>query len=181
MAKDLVSQTNLAFDYVQKLYNEVATLISEIEGAVLEQEQLRIGKPSGHAISTRGSTGLERQNVQRWLTRRFAVFFVREEDIVEKAGQTATGLQPTLRVAYVRVLLDGYENYSFNGEPLERPTVLFGYLEKFAWFKAKANKLENLMTHIEYKEQKIFADLPVVNFKDSTFNSLLFGFNNVIA
>ena len=73
----LMEQTNLAFDFIQKLYLEVSYLIKEIEGILHEEEEkFIIGRPSGYGISARSSTGLESNNVGLWLLREFAVFFI---------------------------------------------------------------------------------------------------------
>ena len=51
----LVEQTNLVFDFLQKLYLEVSYLIKEIEGILYgEEEKFIIGRPSGYSISARG-------------------------------------------------------------------------------------------------------------------------------
>ena len=45
---DLIEQTYLAFDFIQKLYLEVSYLIKEIEGNLQEEkEKFIIGKPGG--------------------------------------------------------------------------------------------------------------------------------------
>ena len=52
----LMEQTNLAFDFIQKLHLEVSYLIKEIEGILYEEEEkFIIGRPSGYEISARSS------------------------------------------------------------------------------------------------------------------------------
>jgi len=149
------------FRFVQRLYDEVATLIREIEGTLAEEpEQFMIGRPSGYGITTRGSTGLDPQNVNRWLTRRLAVFFVQETETDLKGGQTRTPLAPGLRILYLRFMLDGYDAFSYDGEPLEVPTLLFGVLEGPSSKREQWNKFENIMTHFEYVEPQLYDDLP---------------------
>jgi hypothetical protein len=50
---EIIEQTNLAFDFIEKLYLESSYLIKEIEGNLNEEEEkFVIGKPSGYGIST---------------------------------------------------------------------------------------------------------------------------------
>jgi len=108
----MIENTVNAFNFIQRLYDETATLIREIEGLLGDEpECFMIGRPSGYGISTRGSTGLEQQNVNRWLTKRFAVFFMPEDVLKLQKGQTVTPL-PTTNVVYLRFLLDGYRSFT---------------------------------------------------------------------
>ena len=76
------SQITNAFSFIQKLYNESSYLLKEIEGQLSESsEKFLILKPSGYSISSRSSTGLEPNNVNFWLLRKFAVGFVEESKI----------------------------------------------------------------------------------------------------
>ena len=85
----LIDQTKLAFDFLQKLYLEVSYLIKETEGLLHEEEEkFLIGKPSGYGVSSRSSTGLESNSISLWLLRKFAVFFVPEDKTTLKKGQT---------------------------------------------------------------------------------------------
>ena len=60
----IIEQTNLAFDFIQKLNLEVSYLIKEVEAMLSEEgERFIIGNPAGYGISARSSTGLETANV----------------------------------------------------------------------------------------------------------------------
>ena len=151
-----------AFNFIQRLYDETATLVREIEGLLGDEpECFMIGRPSGYGISTRGSTGLEQQNVNRWLTKRFAVFFVPEHIYKLKQGQTVTTL-PTAGVMYLRFLLDGYSSFSFGGKEIDAPSLLFGVLHDASCPNGKKKKFEHLMGDFEYLEAKLLKDLPAV-------------------
>ena len=80
---ELVQQTKLAFDFIQKLYFETSYLIKEIEG-ILSEKGFVIGKPRGYQISTRNSMGLESNLVNLWLLRKFGVFFCEKEKTAER-------------------------------------------------------------------------------------------------
>jgi len=76
---EIIEQTNLAFDFILKLYLEVSYLIKEIEGMLYElEEKFVIGRSGGYHISARSSTGLESSNVSFWLMRKLGVFFIPE-------------------------------------------------------------------------------------------------------
>jgi len=160
---ELVRQTRLAFDFIQKLYLEVSYLIKEIEGILLEEEEkFIICRPSGYAITARSSTGLEAANVNMWLLRKLAVSFVPENNTSLERGQTHTELNEDLRVLYVRAVLDD--------KNVEQPALYSGALFNFQtkpqgakWVK----KFENLMGHIEYNDQKIFNQPEALDYEDA--------------
>ncbi|GFP32571.1 hypothetical protein HKBW3S42_00875 [Candidatus Hakubella thermalkaliphila] len=105
--EEILRQTALAFDFIQKLYLEVSYLIKEIEGTLQEEdEKFVIGRPAGYGISARSSTGLESNNVSLWLLKKFAVFFVSEEKTKLERGQTITELHKDLKVLYLRIVLN---------------------------------------------------------------------------
>lgn len=161
--KELIRQTNLAFDFIQKLYLEVSYLIKEIEGSLLqEEEKFIICRPSGYAITARSSTGLESINVNMWLMRKLSVSFVPEELTKSERGQTSTEINNSLRVIYVRVVLDD--------KKIEQPTLYSGVLSGFnvkpqgeRWL----NKFEKLMGHIEYNDQKVFTEPETIEYEDA--------------
>jgi len=157
-----------AFDFIQRLYDETATLVHEIEGLLNDEpECFMIGRPSGYGISTRGSTGLEQQNVNRWLTKRFAVFFVPEQIHKVQAGQTVTPL-PTENVMYIRFLLDGYSSFTFGGNPIGAPSLLFGVFHEASCPNGKKKKFEKLMGDFEYLETKLLRGLPKVELNEAS-------------
>jgi hypothetical protein len=156
---DLVTQSQLAFDFVQKVYVEVSYLIKELEGLFREEEdKFVIGKPAGYGITTRSSTGLESYNVNLWLLRNLSAFFV-AEDKTKLGGQTTTPINEALKVIYIRILL--------NGKNLHQPTIYSGVLYDI---HAKANwikKFENIMGSIEYMDEKVFRNFEQIDFEDT--------------
>jgi hypothetical protein len=168
MTSEMIENSKNAFKFVQQVYDESAALLREIEGALLEQpESFLIGRTSGYSISSRSSTGLEQQNVNRWLTRRFAVFFVEEAQTKTHGGQTITSLSKPPRVLYFRILLDGYQGFKYAQKPLVEPALLFGVLENMASPNGRKTKFEQLMGEFEYVESKLLAHLPEVRLKES--------------
>jgi len=159
---EIIEQTNLAFDFVQKLYLEVSYLIKEIEGILREEEEkFVIGKPGGYSVTARSSTGLESINVNLWLLRKFAVFFVPEDKTERKGGQAITKIDENLKVLYLRVLL--------NDRSVNEPTLYSGVLYNIDK-KPKANwigKFENMMGHFEYNDEKIFKDVAKIDYEDA--------------
>lgn len=160
---EIAEQTNLAFDFIQKLYLEVSYLIKEIEGILYEEnEKFIIGRPSGYSISARSSTGLESNNVKLWLLRKFAVFFVPEDNTKRERGQTITQIDENLKVLYLRILL--------SDKSITEPTVYLGILYNIRkkpqakWIK----KFENIMGNIiEYNDSKIFQNIEKINYEDA--------------
>jgi len=159
---EIIEQTNLAFDFIQKLYLEVSYLIKEIEGILREEEEkFIIGKPGGYSVTARSSTGLESVNVNLWLLRKFAVFFVPEDKAERKGGQAITKIDENLKVLYLRILL--------NDRSVNEPTLYSGVLYNIHK-KPKANwilKFENMMGHFEYNDDKIFKDVAKIDYEDA--------------
>ncbi|MBA7708144.1 hypothetical protein ES703_117036 [subsurface metagenome] len=159
---EIIEQTNLAFDFVQKLYLEVSYLIKEIEGILHEEEEkFIIGKPAGYSISARSSTGLESTNVNLWLLRKFAVFFVPEDKTEIKRGQTITRIDENLKILYLRIVLTG-KNIN---EPAVYSGVLYNIQKKpqVKWIV----KFENVMGHLEYSDDKIFKNAEKIDYEDA--------------
>lgn len=160
---EIIEQTNLAFDFIQKLYLEVSYLIKEIEGLLHdEEEKFIIGKPAGYGISARSSTGLESSNVSLWLLRKFAVFFAPEDKTKLERGQTVTRIDNNLKVLYLRIVL--------NDKKINEPTVYSGVLRNIQkkepqgeWIK----KFENVMGLLEYGNDKILKNVEEINYEDA--------------
>ena len=158
---EIVEQSNLAFNFVEKLYLESSYLIKEIEGILNEEEEkFVIGRPAGYAISSVSSRGLEPNNVRMWLLKKFSVFFVPEEKTEYKRGVHTTKINKDLKVLYLRIVL-----YDKN---VKEPTVYSGVLyniEKkveISWIK----KFEHIMTNLEYNENKVFKDIQKINYEN---------------
>ncbi len=159
--KEIVQQTKLAFDYLQKLYFETSYLIKEIEGLLAEEEErFVIGRPGGYAFTNRSSSGLETNNVSLWPLRMLSVFLVPEDLTKTAGGVTVTNFVNGLKIIYLRIVLDE-KNID---EPYINIGVIFNIVEKSG---KRLNKFEHLITHIVYRDNKIFAGDNSINYKDS--------------
>lgn len=170
----MIDQTRLAFSLVQKLYYEVGLLIQEIEGMLgNEEERFVIGKVSGYSISTRQSKGLERFNVSYWLVRKLAVFFVPEEFTKDEKGNTNTIIIPSLKLIYVRIVLDDKD--------IREPKIYAGVLHHI---ESKQNKkFEYSMAAFDYrdlilKDGEIYYENSSIQLKGTFFSSHLFDLND---
>lgn len=158
----VIEQTNLAFDFIEKLYLEISYLIKEVEGILREQEEkFIIGRPSGYGVTARSSTGLESNNVSLWLMKNLAVFFVPEEKTKIEKGQTITNIGEDLKVLYLRIVL--------NSKDIHEPTVYSGIIydiktkPQAKWIK----KFEHVMSHMGYNNDKIFKDIQKIDYEDA--------------
>ena len=161
----IIEQTNLAFDFIQKLHLEVSYLIKEVEAMLSEEEEsFNIGKPSGYGISTRSSTGLETNNVSLWVMRRFAVCFIPEAQTKIAGGQSVTELHDELRILYLRFVL--------NGKNITEPAVYSGVLRdiKTGPRGQKVKKFESFMGHFEYVNDRLFENPEDINYEDGTLS-----------
>ena len=178
--KDIIQQTRIAFEFLQKLYFEVSYLIKEVEGLLGEQpEEFIIGRPSGYAINTRSSTGLESNNVNLWLIRKLAVFFVPKTCTEVSGGITNTKFSKELKVIYLRVVLDDKEM----SEPVVNAGILYDFEKKE--FKSRLLKFENAMGHFEYNGNNFLKTLGnedyednYLKFKLNMFETKLFDLNS---
>ena len=160
---EITNQSKLAFDFIQKLYLEVSYLIKEIEGILHEEEErFIIGRIGGYHISTRSSNGLESNNVSLWLLRKFAVFFIPEDKTELKKGQTITKIDKSLKVFYLRVVL--------NDINIEKPQIYSGVLYNIEvkppgkkWY----SKFEKVMGFFEYHDHKIFTKVKDIDYEDA--------------
>lgn len=160
--KEITNQIRNAFDFIQKLYNESSYLIKEIEGQLGGTEyRFQILRPSGYSVSARSSTGLEPNNVNLWLLRKFAVAFVEESNTEIQKGQNFTEINDELRVLYFRIILDDKNQ--------DEPQLIFGVFYEIKQFKDWVKKFENLMGNFEYVDSKLFAKFPNVDYEDGTF------------
>ena len=159
---EITKQIKNAFEFIQKLYNESSYLIKEIEGQLGENEyRFQILKTSGYSISARSSTGLEPNNVNLWLLRKFGVAFVEESNTELKKGQNFTEINENLKVLYFRIILDDKNQ--------TEPILIFGVFYDIKKFKDWINKFEKLMVVFEYTDNKIFANFPNVDYQDGAF------------
>jgi hypothetical protein len=170
---ETIEQTRLAYQHLQKLYFEVSYLIKEIEGLLSkENEEFIIGRPSGYGVATNRSAGLESVNVEFWSMRKMAVFFVPKDATVEKGGQTITKFEQKPKVIYLRIVLDA------KGMP--EPKIYAGILCDFMGKgKPTMEKVEQLMTHMEYREAQVFKNPHVIDYADGylSFRGKLFEVN----
>ncbi|MGB6369575.1 MAG: hypothetical protein WBF68_00870 [Atribacterota bacterium] len=158
---EIVEQSNLAFNFIEKLYLESSYLIKEIAGILNEEEEkFVIGKPGGYGISTTSSRGLEVNYVRLWLLKKFSVFFVPEEKTALKGGTTFTKMDKDLKVLYLRIV--------FYDKTINEPTVYSGVLynikkkSETKWF----NKFEQAMANLEYNDYKVFKDVKKIDYEN---------------
>lgn len=161
---EVVEQTKLAFQYLQKLYLETSYLVKEVEGLLgKEEEEFIIGRSGGYAITSNRSAGLESGSVELWLLRKLAVFFVPKDLTVEKGGQTITKFGDTVRVIYLRIVLEAKSI----SEPKVYTGVLYNFKDKG---KAGVQKVEQLMNHIEYRETQVFKNPLSIDYSDGAIS-----------
>ena len=146
----IVEQTNLAFDFIEKLYLESSYLIKKIAGILNEEEEkFVIGKPGGSGISSIGSKRLEANNVRMWLIKKFSVFFLPEEKTVKRGGATITKIGKDLKVLYLRII--------FYDKNIKEPAIYSGALYNIE--KKPENKFiskfEHVMSNLEYNDNKV--------------------------
>lgn len=159
--KEIVEQTKLAYDFLQKLFFEVSYLIKEMEGLLGEEDPpFVICRPSGYNMSTRSSSGLEAVNVNLWLLRKLSVAFILKENGTH-VSQTVTPLRPETKVIYMRIVLEDKEI----SEPRIYTGVMYDFHKKNAAGESPT-KFEQLMTLFEYNESKVFSNTSDINFED---------------
>lgn len=160
--KEIVEQTKLAYDFLQKLFFEVSYLIKEMEGLLGEEDPpFVICRPSGYNMITRSSNGLEAGNVYFWLLRKLSIAFIPKENETLVKGQTVTPLRPETKVIYVRIVLEDKKI----SEPMIYSGVIYDFHKKndaSEW----PTKFEQLLTHFEYNESKVFSNPSDINFED---------------
>jgi len=157
---ELVSQTKLAFDFIQKLYFEVSYLIKEAEGLLAqEDEEFVFGRSSGYAVTARTSYGLDPSSINLWMYKKMAVFFVPKTFTEISKGQSITRFEKDVKILYMRIVLDDKDT--------PEPKVYYGVLNAFV-LKENSGfvKIEQLMTHIEYNETKIFDGGDKIDYED---------------
>jgi len=157
---EIVKQTKIAFDFLDKLYTELSYLIKEIEGLLAEeQEEFQIGRPGGYQVTTRKSSSLDASNVKLWSLNMMSVFFAPKEHIRRTGGTTTTRFVDGLKIIYMRIVVD---------EPnIEEPYIDIGILYDIRGKgKSTVNKVEHLMNHIEYRYQNILFGGKQVDYED---------------
>lgn len=155
---NVVEQTKLAFDFIQRLYLETSYFMKEVEGILQqEDEEFRILKPAGYAISAFRSVGLESALVEQWFIRKGAVFFVAKEDTELVRGQTVTKVKPNLKLIVLRFVL--YD------KDLDAPEVWGGVVSGIVQ-KKEYSKFEYHIWKFVYHEKKIFRDTVETTYED---------------
>lgn len=161
---ELIAQTRLAFDFIQKLYFEVSYLIKEIEGLLAQEpEAFMIGRSGGYAVAVRNSNSLDAASVSLWMYKKLAVFFVPAAISEKRSGITITRITPEAKIIYLRLVLDDKD--------IPEPTLYYGVLYDFVKKTTedkRPEKIEQLITHIEYNEAKVFQkDRLSLDYEDS--------------
>lgn len=159
--REIVEQTKLAYEFMDKLYFESSYLIKEIEGLLKqEDEEFIIGRPAGYGITAKGSTSLDQ--VENWLLKKFSVFFIPKESTKIERGNTITQFKDDLKIIYLRIVL--------HGKNISEPKIYIGVLKGLSTKteeKKWPEKIEHIMGHIEYNENKIFKDISNINYEDT--------------
>lgn len=171
--QEIIEQTRVAYQHLQKLYFEISYLIKEVEGLLgKEAEEFIIGRPSGYGVTTNRSVGLDSNNLDLWSMRKMAVFFVPKETTVEKNGTTITKFEKKPKVIYMRIVIDA--------KGLPEPKVYAGIFYEFKdKGKSGMEKVEQLMTHLEYREAQAFKNPYEIAYEDAylSFRGKLFEVN----
>jgi hypothetical protein len=157
---EIIQQTKLAYDFIDKLFLECAYLIKEIESILSENEnKFTIGKPGGYGIAVNRSSGLESKHVKLWLMKKFSVFFASEANVKHTAGVTETLINENLKVLYLRLVLANSN---------EEPSIYSGIFYNI-WGKASGKeikKFEHVMGQIQNKDDKIFKHDEKIDYED---------------
>ena len=160
MDKNLNEQAKHAFEFVEKLYFEISYLIKEIEGNLQsEGEKFTIARPSGYAVTTKTSAGLEAINVANWFPRTFSVFFIPSDFTRIIKGQSITPFAKDLKIIFLHInLIDSKET---------KPIIIMGVLTAIKTKRSKTHsKFEHLMGYFPYNHSKIFASAPKIDHED---------------
>lgn len=174
---NVVEQTRLAFDFIERLYLETSYFIKEIGGILQqEEEEFTILKPAGYAISAFRSVGLDSALVEQWFIRKGAVFFAAKEDTELIRGQTVTKIKPNLMLIVVRFVL--YD------KDLDAPEVWAGVISNIVQ-KKEYSKFEYHIWKFVYHEKKMFRDTGEATYEDgecsfrlNLFKRPLYGISN---
>jgi hypothetical protein len=160
MTQNLEMQTRNALSFVQKLYFEISYLIKEVEGLLhLEEEEFVIGRPSGYAVTSGKSTGLEPANVESWLSKAFTVFFVSDKETKLQSGMTITPFHNQLRLLLLDIELEGKKN--------KTPRIMAGVLYDIRSKRDNYTKFEHMMSEFIYSRDRVFASVPELSYEDS--------------
>lgn len=150
--KEISVQIKNAYGLLEKMFFEIANLIKEIEGNLIEQdEQFIIGRTTGYGMTTRGSAGLESSNIPNWLIRKIAVFFVPEAIATKSSGITTTPCKKDLKVIIVYFDLDHKDKGT--------PQIYFGILKNFEYKKKDYSKFEKFMWLFPERGETMFKEL----------------------
>lgn len=161
MTISLSKQTENAFEFISKLFFEVSYLIKEVEGILQrEEEHFLICRPSGYAVTTRTSSGLDSMNVEMWLPKNFIVAFSPEEMTRPVKGQTATQFTPELKLLLLSIELAG--------KNISNPRIIAGSVSNIVSKKIKTyDKFEKLMWIFSYNREKVFPKTLLTSYEDS--------------
>jgi hypothetical protein len=161
---EIIDQTKLAYDFMQKLFFEVSYLIKEIEGLLgKETPPFVICRPRGYNISTLSSNGLDSSLVNLWLLRKFSVAFIHDISGGKVLAKTETPISPETKVLYVRIILNDKELV----EPMLYMGVLYDFNKKPGAAKWQITKVEQLLTQFEYNESKFFSKPAAIDYEDA--------------
>lgn len=90
-----------------------------------------------------------------------AVFFIPENATKFRGGQTFTEIALETKIIYLRVVLDSKDQ----AEPILNAGILYAFEKRQAG--AKLEKLEQLMTRLEYRENQVFQNISELDYVDA--------------
>jgi len=169
------NQIKNAFEVIQQLYQESASLIRDIESQLNENEHKFQLFSDGYCISSRTSIGLEPKEVNSWLCRKMAVAFVEESMVdLQKVDNTltenlklrnglasCTKINENSKILYFRFILDDINQ--------SEPQLIFGILYDIQFYKDWVKKRGNLLVAVEYEDDKLLAQFPDIDYENDTF------------
>jgi len=162
--KTMNEQTNLAFEFMNKLNQETSYLIKEIEGTLKkENEEFVIGKVIGYAINAPNSLSLD--TPEYWLANKLGVFFVPKRDETKGKGSTETPLKKDLKIIFLMIVL--HDNNFHN------PTIVIGTLYDIVSTSEKKKKFEDLVNELIDDQENVFKTNPeIIDYKEDKWANL---------
>lgn len=158
---EAIKQCKIAYENMQNLFHEVSFFIKDVENSLaVEEEDFIIGRPRGYQVVSISSYGLDPRYVDMWPLRKLAVFFV-PKAMTTGVNKTSTPFENGLKVIYVRVVLDD------DDESFSEPYVLAGVMYDITTKPKSFTKFEQVLSHFESCERKVFKTPEKIDYEDS--------------
>ena len=156
------NQIKNAFDFLEKLYQESAFLIREVESQLNEKRHKFQLFSDGYCICSRTSIGLEAKEINSWLRKKFAVAFVEKSNAdLQNEQVRCTETNENSKILYFRFILDDINQ--------SEPQLIFGVFHDIRFYKDWVKKRGNLLVAVEYADNKLLAKFPNIDYEDDTF------------